>query len=1107
MNRLTDKTPCCAIALLIALLFAPVANAQDSSTQDADPSEATQESLFERTLGQDIATAGFYELVAWLESLGLSTLGDRGELAGRLYEHYQIRPEGGDASASEPRIIVDAAERSRYFTIEQTEERYIRLSGGATVRLNDPDQDVVHHLTADEIVFNQEKNEVSATGNVVYTLEREATTERFSGNAVTIDLDDWRGAFLNGVTERSTTVEEDEIDFFFTGDYITRSAQDVVVMEGGTITSSTADPPNYHVTAEKIWVLAPGEWGLQGVVLYVGRVPVFYFPFFFRPGDRLFFNPDIGRRDRVGSFVQTTTYLIGKQEEEDAALSFLRITDQEQGERDLEIDGLYLRDATGARPEYPEGWTLKVMADVYSALGAFVGTRGVLADLGAISSLEFYSGLAVSRNIYAYSYSGQATTYSPFYLDGSEARSVLNTSNFGQAALPLRLGFDLQLALRAAEFTSSLGFEYYTDPLFLRDFDQRAEQIDWLQLLGQAAEDSYTPPEVNQLDWQLSAGYSPRWPSLEPGLQQFRIREASALVRWRSQTIPDALLPDEVLDADQSPDAHFYALDQIRFPVVNMSLAGTLLRFPREHPREDPERRDEEQPDLRPPWSQAAEEQSEQQERFRLPPIRSAPSLGATPQGTSGSLGYTVAPTANVEHIAPTGQWSTPQEAEFRVDYSAASLRAAGGLDFRLSLLGGLATLNSGIDSVAQYRTLFNRDPGLEDEQWTNLQGQAFAFTSSATSSNNSVSFRPLASVALLADSSVTYSIDLLLHQLTFDQTASDGSPIYQNEFIAWDDQFVRNHQVQMSVALAVLGGQRATLSAALPPRNARVGSELSLAAGPLSLNVSAGVDEGEESGRQWEPISSSQTLAIGEDAYLRNSLTYDPEATELRSDSISATFRSSSASLTAQTTEGYDFGGPGVGWVRNDERQLRLTRATFRTAPRLEPDPFYRNRIRFSATSTLAWEMDLLRFTQNSFRFGLRGTFSVHEFLDLNLSLDSTNLQTYAYIGPLADVVGRPRKSLFADLAKSFNVFNRADRIDSAFNLQRIRLDATHHLEDWDLSVGYSGNPELVTDTEGVSRYEWRGELAVSLEWRPIPELRGRFTADEDQIRIGSGP
>ncbi|HTP58143.1 MAG TPA: hypothetical protein VMM82_04445, partial [Spirochaetia bacterium] len=58
---------------------------------NAPPSATTAESLEANTLGADIASASYYELVAWCDRLGLDDSGSRKDLQTRLADHYKVK--------------------------------------------------------------------------------------------------------------------------------------------------------------------------------------------------------------------------------------------------------------------------------------------------------------------------------------------------------------------------------------------------------------------------------------------------------------------------------------------------------------------------------------------------------------------------------------------------------------------------------------------------------------------------------------------------------------------------------------------------------------------------------------------------------------------------------------------------------------------------------------------------------------------------------------------------------------------------------------------------------------------------------------------------------
>lgn len=1085
---------------LLAVAVPVTLVAQDGLT--GDPSAI----LKEQTLRRDIETAGFYELIDWLEGLNQSTAGDRNALARRLLDYYGL-PEEPAAEDQETPLVVDSATRTRYFTLEEVNESYVRLSGGVTLTLRDDERDVTHQIIADEVTFNQDLNLLSASGNVIYTLDRSGTVEQFSGAALTVQLDDWDGAFVQGVTERARTIEGEQVDFSFAGSYITRSSDDVVVMEDGRVTSSTADPPNYEIRAEKIWVLAPGEWGLRNAYLYVGRVAIFYFPFFFRPGNELFFNPSVGVRDREGRFVQTTTYLLGEPEEPESAFSFLQIAEEEGSAGEQKIEGLYLVPDDAADLAPPEsGAVLRILTDIYTKLGAYVAIDGEFPEAGALSNVATYLGLGLSRHIYSYSFTGQGATYSPYYLTGGEAVTSWNGTQIGTVRVPFRFGLGLSAALRGRGYTVAGDVTLFSDSRFQRDFDRRSEQIDWLGLMGQGTPVA-EPGLVTNYEWALRGTLTPQVQALNPWLQRLELQNASIVLRWREKSIQNP--PILVEAADASPEAGFFYPDILQLPNLSAIISGQLLRLSSSSkPVPDPEVPPENE--LRPPWVAESFEPLAAEEYLRLP----APPGGIPPPSIpdlwSASIGYSVTPSGLLESTFDTSEWADPADVDFSLAYSAASGRFGGTIPMALNLLSNAIGLTGSLAASGRYRTVFNRAGTIDDAGWDSLLRQAYSYSSVNATGTMALRVSPFAGSRLWSGSSMNYSVNLLLYQLVYSELEGTGSPPYLAKWVQWDDEFVRSHQIQLSAVLDVLSGQALRLTADLPPRALRFVGQLDFSLSPLSVSIASGVLQEDDGSWTPQPITSAQALVLGELGQIQNQISYDVDLKEVAYNNTSAVIGPVRAQFEMRSTEGFDFGGPGVGWVGDGVREFHPTRASVSADLSSELEPLWRNRLLLSGTLTSSWSMNLLRYTESDFSFGLKTDVEITDFLTLSLSSQSVNTQSYVYVRSLAEGVGRQRRSPAVDLLKSFNPFSRQDRIESAFNLQQIRMEATHYLEDWDLEISYSGRPEIVLIVDEVTgdarrRYDWQSVLDIQLQWRAIRELSSNLRADNQTDSAGS--
>jgi hypothetical protein len=87
-----------------------------------------------------------------------------------------------------------------------------------------------------------------------------------------------------------------------------------------------------------------------------------------------------------------------------------------------------------------------------------------------------------------------------------------------------------------------------------------------------------------------------------------------------------------------------------------------------------------------------------------------------------------------------------------------------------------------------------------------------------------------------------------------------------------------------------------------------------------------------------------------------------------------------------------------------------------------------------------------------------------------------------------------------FIDLLKSFNFFNRKDRIDSNFNIESISLSATHNLSDWDLNFKYTGLLDPIS-VGNIKEYQWKSEFSIFVIWKPVPEIKKNISYSENEI------
>ncbi len=1094
MSACVSRFRTVAACVLVLLSVSEVAGAQD----------------LERARARDIETAGYYELQSWAETLGLSPDGSRSDLQQRLAEYYEVELEEPDEPGEDARVVrVEAAEDLRYFSVDEVEEEYIRLSGGVRIELSDRDDAARHRIDADEVVLNQEREILSAYGSVVYEIERDGEIERFEGESLTVELESWAGGFLYGTSTRPREIEGETLDFRFSGSNITRNAEDVIVIEDGVITSSRADPPYYRIAATRIWILEPGDWALTNAVLYVGRVPMFYFPAFFYPGRPNILNLSFGVRDRDGAYVQTTYYLRGDPEPDDTEpLSILQLAGDED-DVDRVREGLFLRPAEeGERIERSDD-TIRILADVYSNLGALLGLDVVLDSPPVVDNFSLFAGIGATRLQYTVPDADRRTT---FYLDEEGvSRQYWASSRFPGLEAPFRFAVDLSTGGSIGGLNLSLDVPVYSDPRFEQDLLNRAERIDWGNIIGLSDEEESPPGVRSTLNWRLRSSYRPNVRALNPWVSTADLRSANASVQWRRRSVSDDLLePFEAAALNAPADSFFYP-DAITAPDLSGRISGRLLDSGRETP-EEPETEPRDPGRLRPPRNgsndSADERDSISSDRLRIAPGREGRSVSRPTDPIEYRLGYSMSPALSYQARTEGGsrtnevRWDLPEDVDWNIAYWEESRRFSSSLDWSSSYLDPLVSFDTSLSLSDRQRRRFDFSEAIEPDDQDLLAERAASADRTNIDSSTRVSLAPLEEQPFFRGTRTRYDIDVRLLERTFD-IFEDGRPQYEVRTAEWDDESITAHNLNATLAANTLG-DRQTLGVRydLPPKDERGTGDLRLRTGPLQSRVQTGYTRERDNGDfEWDPLRVTETLSLGDAVEVSQRITYDLNedfVDSTRSDFSAGPF---TARFAAARSEGFSFDAEDEGdWVGDDDVRLRPSSASARLSTDIEPDPFWRNRINADFSLTTSLEADLLRYTDSTLDLRVATNVNVFQFLELGVSARSRNTQMYQYVPGLAEEVDSSTRNILVDIGRSFNFFDREDREFSSFNVRELEIDAVHDLGDWDLTLAYRGRPAQRSDN-AETVVEWESRVDVSLDWRPIPEISRTFEYEDGEL------
>ena len=1142
-----------AIALLFLCIESAVIYAQETSPTDSD--------LFTETLELDIGTASYYELVAWCERLSLQTRGSRAELQNRLRAHYQItppRPESEPTDSKQP-IEIESANSSAYFEDPESGERYLQLHGDVVLHMRDDEAESIHTIRADRIVFNEEKNHLTASGMLEYTLEQSGKTEVFRGDSLSFSLDDWEGQFSQGTSTADRDLDEDTITFYYSGETIYRLADDIILLEQGTITSSNPDNPNYKIKASSISVLAPQEWALENAVLYVGHVPLMYFPFFFHPGDELFVHPAIGYLDIQGYYIQTTIYLIGEKKDSTGSLSFLRVTEESSGSYNTEIDGLFLRKQkkTKAESENQTGQEdqneLKLLADVYGRHGLFIGIDGTLKGTGFFRNFDILAGIARTRNIYQ-SETGQYT-----YLWQNETpayASVWNSGFFLGLELPIRYGGSSSLKLSESWINLDLALAAYSDPFVSRDFFSRAEEIDWAGLLGideESADGNLAiGSRTDSFEWKLTGRVTPNVSALSPYLQTLQVSRLISSVSWRSKARPTDDFGD-VTSFDPLgylyPGRYYFYPDSMTIPSVAGRIAGTVFREShgvQSVERAERQERNEDIPELRPPWesNEATDDAEEPPEvELRIPDaIQSKPvARRTTPAIYDHQLSYSVSPDFSLDSRFDSNSWVRPADIDLfggsdPIEYSLANVRGNLQLTYRGNLFQSMLSINESVNVQGTFRSHFDPIDATTDS-WQRLVDQDNTTSLFRASNALNLTAKPFTSFDPFSASSITYELGTTLFQRVYETGTGGAGGSYINEPAEWDDEFISTHKISATGKYdSPIGGQTLTVSTIMPPKDAVIDVNAAFQTWWFLTSLTFGFAERDT----WESKQVSLTERITPDftpldgSYLESTVTYNPEE-ELFGDNTSrltlrlldgkfelgqtfkfdveeAKAKESSTTLkvdwftaqfTAREVTPLDF-IPGVGWRASatDPAFLPYT-ARFSATYQVDKQRFWKNRIELTGSISSTWNLQFIKVTDSSLAFDSRLDLTISEFLKLGFATRSEQRASYLYIPALAAMVGGAKPvNPIIDILQSFNFFSENDRRESDFNLTSISLNAIHYLGDWELNFDYTGKPTLSTESD-VPKYQWESTLSVFVRWYPIPEIKRNISYADGELGI----
>ena len=1034
--------------------------------------------LEHRTLAYSIAVSTYAELVSMALRHGVSQVGDADQLRKNLFAFFNLFPPAPPSLST--KIRIQNAASVQYFDIGDLRGEAVLLKGPLSL-IMETDDGVTHRVSAREILFQQQENIVIATGSVFYSRKGNGREDEFKGQKIIVDLDSYSGVFIDGSYDMAPQGRLGR-NLFFRFDSLTRRGSDLSILEGTRVTACDEEKPHYHLRAAKVWLFENGDWAVSSATLYVGTVPVLWLPYFYYPADEIIFHPVIGYKSREGSFLQTTMYLLGdrkEKNEESSSLSLLETSqDGEKTYSGIFIKRLASQEGEEVKAGQSEGSskknTFKILADIYSALGAHVGAEGSFA-LGGKESLSFVAGLGISRSLFLQS-NGY---YSPFDA-ATDYASAWNRSNFLGLDLPFRFGLLAKYARNEAKgplrFSFSLEAPLYSDPYFEQDFRQRSESSSIISAFS-----SKPPTLAKRSTMTQSLQASLAWTA--PPASTSKLLSHASLSRFTSQAIwnsktqsTSGMTAQEKRRLSVDPQREFFYPDSLKIADAAVQLSGVLASYPK-----------------------IAEQTAKAKAPF------------------TSILGWSLLGSGIAEEKFKSSPWQKPDAVDSSISYFLVGYKGVAQVNATATAWGNLLSLKTtlGISAQDQDRTyLFDERTSPTSVHPFKISDWAYQTVSSDLS--NTITLAPLRGDSPFAASNLSYSLAANLYKYRYaglDGTGLSATPRYEASGFEWSSQAIGTHAATASLRYAPKSGpsHQINLSTTLPPLSENYGASYSLAH-PYFRATIQGTLSSLTAGAAVLPSALSATFSLGANPYpvFKTDFSWDFDVVAPKAIGASLEYRSAKASFMAKKSKGYDFSS-GL-WTPDGSEYFRPYESSISWSPTLGTPEKQASQaplrpIRISFKPTLSYSQNFVRFTESIINLGIDFSLLSVDGTSLRFSSATANRSAWRYWtelfpeSPGLDPDDYSR-SLADDIVDSLSVWDAAALRRSLFKLSSLSMELSQDLHDWTLKAGLGMSPILITPDAGRPYYQLDFSFNLAVTWKDIPELKTSLDYREGVFR-----
>ena len=905
-------------------------------------------------------------------------------------------------------------------------------------------------LSSSSLILDTENKKITALGTVVFKdNSKDAAIQEINADVFSLLWEKGDFVISGGTTETERKNSEGEsVSFYTTGETLSYSSSGYMLYDEGYITSNPKHAYS-SISASRIAILPGEDMFLSSVFFNIGRVPIFYLPFFFYPGSRILGNPVFGFSSNKGAFVNTTFELFGNYpelEEVDESSSFSAILKSTDDQSSFVPKGFYY----GAKEDEDSfsSWVSKTKSHLALLVDSYSGSNGTSLPKG---------GLHVALDGAINLFDGKLKIK---FLDGIGYTSPVKKTND-----KFRFYGDNSLELSTWGFNIKASFPFYSDQYVLRDFSSRLTGFSISPLLGEETTLPKDKSSISSFSRTLSGSWS--LPGKYTGffLSSLNLKNISFKETYNYNSSKDEFLVSEIV----SPSLSFY-------------LSGSLLDLKANTQKDTNAEKTEDK----------KEDNNETVD----------PLLGNKYSFTGAE---TKKETKNSKTYINLG-WSFSGDILDNKSYSAGEEKGSGSS----YVFSGKATLNTGVgdylivkDTLTPSYSLKNTK-SIYSSYETNTRKENISVTNNLSLSIPYIYLTYNLSLKL-------YTLDDVSEEKVYNSGNVNENNKREETPFSWDKSSVKTHELQFSKSFdTTLGKFSGKVSFVLPPLSFAINPSISYAYNIFSSSFSWSFKEVDDNIQPQKSnlkfaINASNISASVESIYNFESFTGHFESKKLRLyGSLSLFTDNKKWSIEEKidyvpensvgeknwfnylsTNIKMDAISSSIVFSSIETNKIELERVTIKTDINSKSVQFWKGRVFLSFT--LKSSLNYLNREKNRSSFTLEPQikFSIAEFLDFKLSLitENRNIGSY-FVGDKFSL-----SSLFEDLARSMDFFGDG-RNNTSFILRSISMEAIHVMDDWNLNCKYS--TEIVkSNVTGGSVYTLQPSLSIFLSWKTMPDLK----------------